>query len=480
MKPIRTKPRHVLSIASMALFATFTDAHAQVESPGPLLFNGIAAPWQFLLIAGVCVGLLVALAPCLTSMLDGVARMAGSRDTQQNDNTLGRFILFLSCLTGGLLSAVLISGRVTAVEVGTMFVNETWMPVVWGVILILSALSLFRLYQIRIPESFAASYRHGDSPSASYRVALLFVFGFLPVLVLFAIIAPLFVPVPVMAESTLYFAVVLILALVWSVLLVTAPKSIVTILALIQDQTSDWKLHARRLLGVLQIGAVIHLLGMVPNVPVLLLWGLLLVVTAVYLGATRKSASTANSSSRLLKGAGIAVMVWGGVVLVGASAGNRDITDPLPQLSTIIAGGGLTVSNGTGNATSKVFTYVTSADEFEQMLSTAKSSSRPIMLDFYADWCLDCKRMDRTTFKDPTVVARLKDDFLALKIDVSDPDDDFGRDTRKRFGVFGPPALVLFDGHGNYLEDLLAYGYLNTNELLQLLSRVPTANPDAS
>ncbi len=480
MQAMWIKSRHVASIISIALVAASTDVHAQYGTQSHLLFNGIAAPWQIVLTLGICVGLLISIAPCIATLLDVAARAVGSQDTQQNNNALGRFMLFMSCLAGGLLSAALISGKVGAVEIGTILVNETWMPIVWGLILILSALSLFGLYQIRIPDPLLAKYQRGHSPSVVFRVLLLFVFGFLPVLVLFAIFAPLFIPVSVMAESTPFFAVVLIFVLAWSVLLVTAPKSIVPIFTWIQDQASDWKLQARHLLGVLQIAAVIHLLGMVPDVPVLLLWGLLLVVTAVFLGATQRSISTANSSNRLLKGAGIAVMVWGGVVLVGASAGNRDITDPLPQLSTIIAGGGLTELKGTGNTETRVFTYVTSADQFEQMLTGAKAAGRPVLLDFYADWCLDCKRMDRSTFKDPTVVARLRDDFLALKIDVTDPEDEFGRDTRKRFGVFGPPALVLFDRHGNHLENLLAYGYLNTNELLQLLSKIPTASPGAS
>ncbi len=474
------KQKYVLSMISMALFANFTDAHAQVESQSPLLFNGFTAPWQMILTLGICVGLLVSIAPYIAALLDVAARVVESQDRQKNNNALGSFILFLSCLAGGLLSAALISGNVGAVEIGTVLLNDTWMPVVWGFILILSALSLFGLYQIPIPESLSAKYQHGHSPSIIYRVLLLFVFGFLPVLVLFTVFVPLFIPVSVMAESMPFFSVVLIFVLAWSVLLVTVPRSIMPMLTLIQDQASDWKLHTRHLFGVLQIAAVIHLVGMIPDVPVLLLWGLLLVVTAVYLGATQRSTSTANASNRLLKGAGIAVMVWGVVVLVGASAGNRDITDPLPQLSTIIAGGGLTELKGTGNTDTKVFAYVTSADQFEQMLTSAKAAGRPVLLDFYADWCLDCKRMDRSTFKDPTVVARLNEKFLALKIDVTDPNDEFGRDTRKRFGVFGPPALVLFDGQGNHLRDLLAYGYLNTEELLQLLSKIPPVSPGAS
>ena len=74
----------------------------------------------------------------------------------------------------------------------------------------------------------------------------------------------------------------------------------------------------------------------------------------------------------------------------------------------------------------------------------------------------------------------MNEEFVALKIDVTDPDDVFGRDSRKRFGVFGPPALVLFDGQGNHLKDLLTYGYLDANELLLLLSKIPGVSQGTS
>ena len=480
MKVMWIKPKYVSSIISIAFFAVSADVYAQVESKNSLLFNGIGAPWQFILMVGICVGLLVSLAPCVTALFDVTTKIVGSRDRQQKNFGLGRFILFLSCLAGGLLSSALVSAAVSVIESGTIFVNDSWTAVVLGVILILSALSLFGLYQIRIPDSLLARNQSSDSPSVLHGVVPLFIFGFLPVLVVSAIFAPLVLPASITAESNPFFVSASIFALIWSVLLVAASTRILPILALIQDQKSDWKVQTRHLLGILQIAAVILLVGRFPEVPVLLLWGMLLVVTAVYLGATRRSAQAVTSSKRLLKGTGIAVMVWGGVTLIGASAGNRDVTNPLPQLSTIIAGGSLTDSKGPGTTDSKVFVYVKSADEFEQMLTTAKIAGRPVMLDFYADWCLDCKRMDRSTFKDSTVVSRLKEEFVALKIDVTDPDDVFGRDSRKRFGVFGPPALVLFDGQGNHLKDLLTYGYLDANELLQLLSKIPGVSQGTS
>ena len=117
------------------------------------------------------------------------------------------------------------------------------------------------------------------------------------------------------------------------------------------------------------------------------------------------------------------------------------------------------------------FNYVKNIEEFDGLLNKASLDNRPVLLDFYADWCLDCKRMDRTTFQDPSIVTLLNEEFTALKVDVSDPNDDFGRTLRKQYSVFGPPALVLFDSNGNVLDGPPTYGYLNVEELTDLLSR---------
>ena len=470
----------VLSAIVVALIAVSPEVHAQLEPESSLIFGGISEPWQFLLKVGVCVGLFASLTPCARSLLDTASTTIGSPDQSHETGGLNKFILFLSCLVGGLFSYVVVSTAVDAFEVRPVDSSEIWTAVIWGVILTVSALSLFGLYQIRFPESLQVRYQQDRTESIVRGIMILFVIGFVPTLVAVMVLATIFDQVSIADNSTFLFGGVSVLALLWSVVVFKSVSGISPGLSLNFNQFGEWTMQASRLLGVLQIAAVIHLLGVFPEVPVLLLWGMLFMVTAVYLGATQKSSQMSKPSHLLSKGAGIAVMIWGGVSLVGASAGNRDLANPLPQLSTFVSGGSLTGAKDTGTSSVKVFTYVKTANEFEQLLTSARTDGRPVLLDFYADWCLDCKRMDRSTFRDPTVVARLTEDFLALKIDVTDPDYEFGRDTRKRFGVFGPPALVMFDGQGNHVKELLTYGYLNTDEMLQLLSRVPMGTTSES
>ena len=469
-----------LSAILVALTAVSPEVHAQLAPEGSLIFGDIGEPWQFLLKIGVCAGLFVSLTPCARSLLDTASAAMGSPDQSQESGSLNKFILFLSCLAGGLFSYVAVSVAVDAFQFRLVDSSVIWTAVICGAILTVSALSLFGLCQIRFPESLHARYQQDCSGSPVRGNLTIFVIGFVPVLVAVMVLGTIFELYSIADDSRFLFGGISVLALLWSVVVFKSTFGISPSESLNLTQLGEWKTQANRLLGVLQIAAVIHLLGVFPEIPVLLLWGMLFIVTAVYLGATQKSSQTSKPSHRLSKGAGMAVMIWGGVTLVGASAGNRDVTNPLPQLSTFVSGGSLTGAKDTGVSSAKVFTYVKTANEFEQLLTSARTDGRPVLLDFYADWCLDCKRMDRSTFRDPTVVARLTEDFLALKIDVTDPDYEFGRDTRKRFGVFGPPALVMFDGQGNHVSELLTYGYLDTDEMLQLLSRVPTGTASES
>ncbi len=91
-----------------------------------------------------------------------------------------------------------------------------------------------------------------------------------------------------------------------------------------------------------------------------------------------------------------------------------------------------------------------------------------MILDFYADWCTDCLRMENTTFNDPQVRTDLTP-FRLLKLDVTDPSDPVGKTIKQRYGVYGPPALLFFNAQGQELLAKRLYGYLGPNRFLSLL-----------
>jgi thiol:disulfide interchange protein DsbD len=110
----------------------------------------------------------------------------------------------------------------------------------------------------------------------------------------------------------------------------------------------------------------------------------------------------------------------------------------------------------------------------EQRLSAARAAARPVLIDYYADWCTDCLRMERTTFSDPAVRRALAERFVLLQLDVTDAFSPETRALKQRFGIYGPPATLFLAADGQEQRELRFYGFRSASELLQLLGKVDT------
>jgi thiol:disulfide interchange protein DsbD len=143
--------------------------------------------------------------------------------------------------------------------------------------------------------------------------------------------------------------------------------------------------------------------------------------------------------------------------VAGALGGARDPLQPL---------GFLRGAAGEAERPQK-FERVGSVAELEARLAEAK---RPVLLDFYADWCVSCKEMERYTFSDPRVKAML-DGMLLLQADVTQ-NSEADRALLRRFELFGPPGIVFFDRNGRELAGRRVVGYLPAEEFLRALEAV--------
>jgi thiol:disulfide interchange protein DsbD len=144
-------------------------------------------------------------------------------------------------------------------------------------------------------------------------------------------------------------------------------------------------------------------------------------------------------------------------LLVGALSGSRDPLRPLAALTQKEAPVGASVP----------WQRVGSLEELELRL---KAPGRPVMLDFYADWCVSCKEMEAFTFSDPKVRAQL-DRMLLLQADVT-ANSEADRALLKRFSLFGPPGIIFFDDQGREIKGLRVIGYQNAERFLKTLSLV--------
>ncbi len=172
----------------------------------------------------------------------------------------------------------------------------------------------------------------------------------------------------------------------------------------------------------------------------MILWGVLLIVSAIYMGAMKHLPAEASGWDRLWKGLGMVMLVYGSLMLIGAAAGGRDTVQPLRGISGFAVGGG-------AEAPHLQFKRIKSVADLQREVTTASAAGKPVMLDFYADWCVSCKEMERYTFSDPEVITALGD-FVLLQADVTANDDIDQALIHGHFGLPGPPSIMFYGRDG--------------------------------
>jgi len=177
----------------------------------------------------------------------------------------------------------------------------------------------------------------------------------------------------------------------------------------------------------------------------------------MYLHALDPLPPNAHGWQRFWKGVGVVSLLTGSALLIGALAGSRDPLQPLAVLRGAVAA---------AEPQRIQFERIRSVAELDARL---KSAQRPVMLDFYADWCVSCKEMERFTFAEAQVKAQL-DKMLLLQVDVTanTPED---KELLKRFSLFGPPGIIFFDRDGKELAGLRVVGYMPAERFVQVLDR---------
>ncbi|PRH44658.1 protein-disulfide reductase DsbD [Burkholderia multivorans] len=200
----------------------------------------------------------------------------------------------------------------------------------------------------------------------------------------------------------------------------------------------------------------------------MMLAALWLLVAAAALGLFTPNAGAASIWRRLARGLGAALAIWAATLLVGLAAGSTDPVKPLAVLASRAAAPGGAAAAAAAHE-GPAFAAVRSSGELDALL---KTSAQPVMLDFYADWCVSCKEMEHLTFTDARVQARLAQLHL-VRADVTANNAD-DQALLKRFGLFGPPGIIFFDRNGKEIARVV--GYQAAETFLRSLDRaaVPT------
>lgn len=437
--------------------------------------------WPYIL-AAFGTGLLLTFTPCVLPMipiLSGIIARQGETLNKTRGGVVAGVYVLGTAITYS--SAGAIAGA-TGDQLQAYFQNP-WGIGIMSAILVLMAASMFGLFDIQMPSFIQTRLAQKSQRFGGGSLGMTLVLGMISALIVGACVSPLLISALGVAiakgDPILGSAMMLSMALGTGVILVAVGIGA----GIVLPKVGPWSNRVKQGLGVLLLGVAIYFLGTLPAVPVLFLWAALFIVCAVYLGATQAVPAGASNWRYLWKGIGTVMLVWGVLALIGGLTGNRDPLRPLPLDlgvdGTLLTGRG---SDRTAEESS-LFRRINSPKELETQLALAQSAGKPVILDYYADWCVECVRMERNTFRDPTVRREMTQGFVLLQVDVTDPMDPATRATKQRFGVYGPPAMLFFDADGKERLPLRLYGYRGPAEFLQILhnartlSRAPSTIP---
>jgi thioredoxin:protein disulfide reductase len=223
-----------------------------------------------------------------------------------------------------------------------------------------------------------------------------------------------------------------------------------------------WMERVKQVFGMMLFGVAIWMVSPVLSSAIhMLLWAAWLLAVAALLGGLGGHAHD-DRPHPAARTAGIAAAALAAVLLMGAASGGQSILQPLAHLRTGSAGTAMAATGKSGNGHSLAFERISTVAQLDAALLQAGQKGQPVMLDFYADWCVSCKEFDSFTFSDEGVKKRLAN-VLLLQADVTKNNAD-DKALLKRFALFGPPGIVFFDAKGASLVTHKVIGYQKATE----------------
>ena len=401
-------------------------------------------------------GLLLSFTPCVLPMvpiLSGIIVGRGHHLTRMHALLLsGAYVLGMAItyalagvaagLSGALLSAAL---------------QNPWVLGGFALVFVVLALSMFGFYELQLPSALQSKLAGASGQLHGGHFFGVFVMGMLSALIVGpCVAAPL-------AGALLYISQSGDAVLAGSALFAMALGMGVPLLAVgasagaLVPKAGPWMESVKRFFGVLLLAVAIYLVSpVIPMAMQMLAWAALLILTGVYLRAIDPLPQGAHGFARVSKGVGIIALVAGMAYVIGALSGSRDVLQPLSGLRGAAAG-----------APAVAFQRVGSVAELDAAVAAAKGKT--VMLDFYADWCVSCKEMERYTFTDPTVQSRLAG-MIKLQADVTAGSADH-QALLKRFRLFGPPGIVFFDPAGREIQGLRVIGFQSADKFSTVLDQ---------
>ena len=413
-------------------------------------------------------GLLLAFTPCVLPMVPILSSLivGQNRDGEPSAGSGLRAFRLSAVYVLVMASTYALAGVLVALSgqnVQVWFQNPILLSA-FAALFVLFALAMFGAFELQLPRALQARLTDASNAQRGRGYRGVIAMGFLSTLIVGpCVTAPLVGALLFIADTGN--------ALVGGVALFALGLGMGTPLLLVGTsagsllpRTGTWMIRVKQGFGILMLGMAVWMLSrFMPAASIALMTGLLALAAGIWLGATDRLDASSGGWPRLAKGCGLAIALYGVAVLVGALGGGSSLLSPL----AVFNGGAR--GEAAGETHELAFRRVATLDELERVVAGASADGRPVMLDFYADWCISCKEMEAFTFTDERVQALLAR-AVTVQVDVTENDAD-DKELLERFRLFAPPAIVFFDTAGNELPAARVVGFQSADRFVEHVQR---------
>ncbi|MCG6966778.1 MAG: protein-disulfide reductase DsbD [Chromatiaceae bacterium] len=430
---------------------------------------GLLAGGDFLVIVASFfgIGVLLSLTPCVFPMipiLSGIIAGHGRHITARKGFMLS-LVYVLAMAVTYTIAGILVG--LFSVNLSATLQQPAWL-IGFAAIFVALAFSMFGFYELQLPSGLQSKLTEISNRQQGGSYAGVAIMGLLSALIVGPCLAPPLAGALIFISQTgdgvLGGAALFAMGIGMGIPLLLIGASAGKLL----PRAGAWMDAVKAVFGVLMLGIALTMLErLVPTylspTLIMLAWGLLLIGSGIYMGAIEPLGAEAGGWAKLWKGLGLAAVIYGATFMVGAAFGGKDTLQPLRGL---FAGGGAVA----GQAEHATFRRIKTLADLDRELAAAKAQGQPVMLDFYADWCVYCKQMEKQTFPDPQV-RDLMAQMVLLQADVT-RQDDHDKALQERIGIPAPPAMIFWGADGAERKNLRLLGFKGPEKFAPHVSEV--------